>query len=123
MDQPIPLNLVVKILKNSGTKNAGKTAFRQVIVDVGDGGNTLLKAKKGSDLYDSYGEESKLKPDTVAVLKNVESSKSSGRTLLIREPHSTIFRVVSATWEDVLAWHQAMERRRSPPKAVLIQDL
>ncbi len=73
----------------------------------------MLKAQKGSDLYDSYGEGSKLKPGTVAVLQNVEGSKLSGRTLLIHEPHSKIFRVVSATCQDVLAWLQAIERRRS----------
>ncbi len=82
MDQPILLNLVVKILKNISTRNIGKTTYRQVTMDVGNGRHTMLKAQKGSDLYDSYDEKSKLKPGTMAVLKNVESSKLSGKTLL-----------------------------------------
>lgn len=83
MDEPIPLNLVVQIIKNKGTKNTGKTSFRKLIVDVGDGQRTLLKADKNSDLYHIYGEESQLMRGAVAMLKNLQCSKSLGKTQLI----------------------------------------
>ncbi|SPO45130.1 uncharacterized protein PSANT_02816 [Moesziomyces antarcticus] len=83
LDEPIPLNLVVQIIKNKGTKNTGKTSFRKLIVDVGDGQRTLLKAYKDSDLCHIYGEESQLMRGAVAMLKNLQCSKSLEKTQLI----------------------------------------
>lgn len=122
LKEPIPLNLVVKIRRNNGT-HSRKTAFRKMIVDVGDGENMVLRVDKGTDLYGWYGEESELTDGTMVVLWNLETKKAAGSSQLVFFSASSVAKVVSATWMDVLEWHQAMQKRLPQAETKVFDDI
>ncbi|GAK64014.1 uncharacterized protein PAN0_004d2223 [Moesziomyces antarcticus] len=122
LKEPIPLNLVVKIRRNNGT-HSRKTAFRKMIVDVGDGENMVLRVDKGTNLYGWYGEESELTDGTVVVLWNLETKKAAGSSQLVFFSASSVAKVVSATWMDVLEWHQAMQKRLPQAETKVFDDI
>ncbi|SJX65419.1 uncharacterized protein SRS1_15689 [Sporisorium reilianum f. sp. reilianum] len=106
-EEPVPLNMVVKVKRNYFNDESGKTNFRIVIVDIGDGKEMRMTVKHGADIYDLDRHNNPAPPGTIVVLHNVQGKPGWGKKSLVYTVRSSMTKLrTPIEWQDVLRWHQ-----------------
>ncbi|CBQ69771.1 hypothetical protein sr15689 [Sporisorium reilianum SRZ2] len=106
-EEPSPLNMIVKITRNHFNNKIGRTNFRIVMVDIGDGKERKMTVNNGSDFYDLDRHSNPFPSGTIVVLRRVQGKAGYGRKSLVYTVHSSMSKLrTPIEWQDVQRWHQ-----------------